>query len=97
MKLQELLTAYNCAEAFWVGNLKNRDIRVSIYKPPSLSVASSSVLRVLQGQEILSQSSQANSTHREEEEEEEEEGEKEVNPASYIPTSCHEIHPLLGV
>ena len=26
--LQELLTAQNCAEAFWVGNLKNRDIRV---------------------------------------------------------------------
>ena len=33
--LQELLTAYNCAEAFWLGNLKNRDIQVRILPPVS--------------------------------------------------------------
>jgi len=27
-KVKELLTNHNCAEAFWLGNLKNRDLQV---------------------------------------------------------------------
>ena len=30
--LQEMLTNHNCLEAFWVGNLKNRDLQV-LYPP----------------------------------------------------------------
>ena len=26
---QEMLTNHNCVEAFWVGNLKNKDLQVS--------------------------------------------------------------------
>ena len=68
--LQELLTAQNCAEAFWVGNLKNRDIRVRTHTIHILLTHSHTHAHThTQGQEILSQSSQANTTHRDEEEE----------------------------
>ena len=73
--LQELLTAHNCAEAFWVGNLKNRDIQVRVSPmslpayhtlplPISLSLSLCPPLPVClsQGQEILSQASQLNTT-----------------------------------
>ena len=64
-----MLANHNCAEAFWVGNLKNRDLQVSprysvhcctnLHSLPSLLfLPPLSPPPCTQGQEILSQASQ---------------------------------------
>lgn len=59
-RVKAMLTLNNCQEAFWIGNLKNRNLKVQ--RRFSTTVESFQHLKnwwnVLQGEEILSQRSQ---------------------------------------
>lgn len=80
-----MLTLNHCQEAFWLGNLKNRDLKVKQVDIQSLPpwpgvcpVMWLWVLFVLQGEEILSQ----RSTQASEEEDDEEEAEEQQQEQS---------------
>lgn len=70
-----MLTLNNCQEAFWMGNLKNRNLKVRQYWTcidlPSICFWAGyrDECSVLQGEEILSQRSQGSEEEEEEEEE----------------------------
>ena len=80
-RVKAMLTLNNCQEAFWLGNLKNRDLKVKEVdlkvkggphgpKPAPQCCHSGWSCLFLQGEEILSQRSTQDSEAEEDEEDE---------------------------